>query len=125
MALFFDLTSIQKEAKCNPNTILTIFDSLSNNLSLGSKFVGTNFLLNPKGLLTRKTNIDILYKIQYIVLASKRDYINYKLYNFAGLDLSLYPDLNRKAIASNPLLEIKNNILYFLYEERDKNGNFI
>ena len=76
---------------------------------------GQSFILNPAALFNDRCT-DIVYKVQYIKLAARRNYINYKLYKHKHLDLSYYPDLNVDAIKYNPLLTTTNNNLYFKYE---------
>lgn len=77
---------------------------------------GKSFLLNPQDLFEDKST-DPAYIAQYIRLAARRSYVLYKLYNFRGLDLSFYPDLDTSKITHNPLLKIANNKLHFKYEE--------
>ena len=77
---------------------------------------GKSFLLNPRDLFLDKST-DPAYIAQYIRLAARRSYVLYKLYNFRGLDLSFYPDLDISKITHNPLLKIANNKLHFKYEE--------
>lgn len=77
---------------------------------------GNSFLINPESLFSDKS-VDNIYKAQYIKLAGRRDYINYKINVDASLHLSLYPDINLQAIKTNPLIIISNNKLYFKHEE--------
>lgn len=81
---------------------------------LKRRLTGTSFLLNPDPLIYGIE--DILYKIQYLKIAAKRDYGLYKLYNFRGLDLSYYPDINLKSLHSNPLLVITPTQINFIHE---------
>lgn len=81
---------------------------------------GKSFILNPDPLFSAK-RLDIVHKVQYIKLAARRNYLNYKLYKHTYLDLSYYPDLMIDAIKYNPLLNITENKIYFKYEEL-KNG---
>ncbi len=77
---------------------------------------GSSFIRNPSRLFNDKS-VDIVHKAQYIRLAGRRDYFDYKFLNSSHLDLDLYPDLNLKAIAANPLLTIIDKKLIFKYEE--------
>ena len=77
---------------------------------------GSSFLLNPLPLFKDKVT-DILYKLQYVKLAARRDYNLYKQYNYRALDISYYPDLNMEAIKTNPLLKITPKDITFKYEE--------
>jgi len=80
------------------------------------KLAGNNFLINPAELFFDR-NTDILFKAQYIRLAGRRSYQQYKDLGYKHLDLSYFPDLNLQIIKYNPLLTIKNNKIYFKYEE--------
>ena len=77
---------------------------------------GTSFLLYPYPLFQDKVT-DILYKLQYVKLAARRDYTFYKEYKCSALQTSYFPDLNYEAISSNPLLIITKSEIYFKYEE--------
>ena len=77
---------------------------------------GHSFILNPEPLFDVK-RIDLVHKVQYIKLAARRNYLNYKLYGHKHLDLSYFPDLMVDAIKYNPLLYTNENKLYFKYEE--------
>jgi len=80
------------------------------------KLSGSSYLINP-GQLFFDRNIDILFKAQYIRLAGRRSYQQYKNLGYKHLDLSYFPDLNLQAIKYNPLLITENNKIYFKYEE--------
>ena len=77
---------------------------------------GHSYLLNLGPLLADK-GTDILYKLQYLKLASMRDYLLYKQYKYKALDTSFYPDLNWANIKHNPLLIISPTEIKFKYEE--------
>ncbi len=76
---------------------------------------GHSYLLNPKDLFEDK-GTDILYKLQYVKLAARRDYMLYKQHKYKALQTSFFPDLNYDAIKSNPLLKITQSEISFLYE---------
>lgn len=112
---FFDLIKLEKLAKNDLYRFMEIMEAEYNTILALSKISGKSFLLKPKQLFKAKT--DIVYKVQYVRLAAKRDYFLYKQYGFNGLDLSLYPDLHTNNIKYNPLLEISNNKLIFKLED--------
>lgn len=118
MTIFFNIENIELETSYNPYKTLQLLENLTNNSIVSTKLkrlvTGTSFLLNPEPLFTGNT--DILHKIQYIKLAAKRDYAMYKLYNYRGLNLTYFPDINLKAIQNNKLLEIADNQINFAYE---------
>lgn len=76
---------------------------------------GTSFLINFYDLY--KDNSDILYKVQYIKLAARRDYTHYKQYKSLVLQTSYFPDILYSAIKSNPLLTITPTTIEFKYEK--------
>ena len=120
MALFFNMQNIEKESGSDVKRIFELLNVLYTK-KLGVtrvklNLIGTSFLLNPEPFIKDKRT-DILYKLQYLKLAAMRGYTQYKEYGLKTLDLSFYPDLDRKLISSNPLLKIKNNQLHFLYED--------
>ena len=123
MTTFFDLTNLEAEAGDNYSKfILLLQNHVLGRLPKPTQkrtLHGKSFLLNPKPLFAN-SNVDILYKIQYIKLAARRDYALYKLYGYASLDLSYYPDIDTNKLRTNPLLSINNNQIKFLYEEGKK-----
>lgn len=88
---------------------------------LKKSLAGSSFLLNPDDFFKDKTT-DTRHLVQYLILAARRDYTQYKYYGIKYLDLSYYGDLNLKILESNPLLEITNKHIKFKYEEIT-NGN--
>lgn len=118
MALFYNLELLIKKSKGNPTKIVELlnryFKEKSSNTYISTNLSGKAFLLNPKELFSSKEN-DI-YKAQYIILASKRDYFLYTKYGITTLQLSYYPDINIEKIKYNPLLTITKTEIGFLYE---------
>lgn len=124
MTLFFDLKKLEEQAGTDSNKFMHMLyyhhtKAMVNrwNSKLISKVPlhGSSFILNPETLFKDKS-VDILYKIQYIKLAARRDYTLYKQYKYKGLQTSYYPDLAMDAIKHNPLLEIKPTEILFKYE---------
>lgn len=125
MALFFNL-EILEEQSCNSSiqfmSMLEYHYSKRLPKSSYTKLKpskvplhGNSFLLNPLALFNDKTT-DILYKLQYVKLAARRDYNLYKQYGYKALQTSFFPDLNYDAIRSNPLLIITGSEINFKYE---------
>ncbi len=75
---------------------------------------GTSYLLNPLGLFNSKT--DSAYKVQYLALAGRRDFMLHAEYGISYLDLSFWPDIDLNKLKGNPLIEVKNNQIHFLLE---------
>lgn len=124
MALFFDLNKLEELSCSDANKFLTLLEYHFNKKTIPSKYDkykpvplhGSCFLLNPIPFFSDKTT-DILYKVQYIKLAARRDYNLYRQYKYKALNTSYFPDLNWDAIRSNPLLKITPTEITFKYEE--------
>ena len=128
MTFFFNLGYLEKISCDHPTKFITLLENFYHkkmprqrkgiNYSRTS-MIGNSFLLNPEPLFKNKT-IDILYIVQYIKLAARRDFILYKQYGVKALQLSYFPDINMEVIKTNPLLKITNTEIFFAYEELDK-----
>lgn len=121
MTLFFDILTLEHESKNDPKSMLSLLKQWLYKDNPYAKPIkkslsGKSFLLNPKPLLYERTT-DPIYIVQYIKLAGRRDYTEYKLFKNKHLDLNLYPDINLDAIKHNPLITIANNKIYFKFEE--------
>ena len=118
MTLFYNLELLSKKSKGNPTKMVELlnryYTEKSNNTYVSTNLQGKGFILNPVGLFSSKEN-DI-YKAQYIILASKRDYFLYTKYGITTLQLSYYPDINIEKIKYNPLLTITKTEIGFLHE---------
>jgi hypothetical protein len=115
--VFFDYKKLHKEAKGIHGVFLDIFDKLSRNkVLIPSKVLGASFLLRPRNLLI--SNVDPLYKLQSIFLASKRSYSDFSLYGTTGLDMTLYPEISLAKVINNPLISVVNTTIYFNTENK-------
>jgi hypothetical protein len=126
MTLFFNLQTLEAKTKNNPKLLVDTLQlhflnkTLPKNAKIQAKplsnISGNSYLLNAAPLFADKIT-DIIYKAQYIKLAGRRDYLQYKLYGDKSLDLSYFLDINLDYIKHNPLLTITNNKIKFKYEE--------
>lgn len=114
--LKFDLYKLQQLAKNNAKQLVVLL--YNHNKRSNPKLLGSNYLINPEEFFSDRS-IDILYKAQYIELAGRRSYQQYKDLGYKYLDLTYYPDLNKNAIKYNPIITIENNKIYFKYEEQN------
>lgn len=124
MACFFNLRKLE-EASCNDSNtfMLMLWYHFTKRPPKNNKHLrftqtdlrGNSFLLNPAPIFTDQST-DILFKVQYIKLAARRDYLLYKQYKYAGLQTSFFPDLVYDSLKYNPLLEIKPTEILFKYE---------
>jgi hypothetical protein len=110
----FSLDKLQTLAKGDAIKLVEILEEYYKGFYINLN--GTSYLTSP-GQLFFDRNTDILFKSQYIQLAARRSYQQYKDLGYKHLDLSYYPDLKIDAIKYNPLITIDNNKLYFKYEE--------
>ena len=128
MTLFFNLDILEKETLCDPEYLVVglykFYKGIRYPKNIREKHkpiqqltAGYSYLLNPEDFFIDK-NTDIVYRAQYIRLAGRRDYQQFKQYGIKSLDLTLYPDLDLTAIKSNPLLTIANKQIYFKHEEK-------
>lgn len=126
MALFFNIEYLEKEAANDAVRFLALLrnyyigvlpkNSKDRNVADRRKMAGHGFILCPAPIF-ESTRIDIAYRVQYVMLAARRDYSLYKLYRYTALDLSYFPDIDLEKIKHNPLLKIEGKHLYFKYEE--------
>jgi len=126
MAFLFDLYKLEQHTNCDPEKLVQVLRLFWNKKTIPKSnrekikpvtgLRGTSYLLNPGDLFGDKTT-DIGFKAQYIRLAGRRDYYQYKYYNIRYLDLSYYTDINLAAIKPNPILTVNNSKIYFKYEE--------
>lgn len=124
MTIFFNLTTLEEQS-CNASDKFMSMLEFHHSKRLPSRHSklqpskvplhGKSFILNPVDLFNDKST-DILYKLQYVKLAARRDYNLYKQYGYKSLQTSFFPDLNYDAIRSNPLLVITPTEVQFKYE---------
>lgn len=120
MTIFFNLKTLLKISKGNPDKIMVLFNKyvkeVKGHCSLTIDLRGSDFLLKPD-ILIKTPEYSNSDKAQYIVIAGKRNYLEYKKYGFKGLDLSYHIDIDTDKIKYNPLLTIKQNKIYLKFEE--------
>jgi len=125
MTLLFNLNILETETLCDSKKLVELLKLHYSKKTIPKNhrsrkpiknLLGTSFLLNPASLFKDKST-DVIYKAQYIRLAGRRDYANYKYYGTKYLDLSFFQDIDLDAIKHNPLLTIKENKIYFKFEE--------
>ena len=125
MTLLFNLNLLETETVCDAKKLVDLLGLYYRKKTIPknyrskrpiSNLSGTSFLLNPAPLFNDKST-DVIFKAQYIRLAGRRDYANFKYYGIKYLDLSFFQDIDLDAIKHNPLLTIKQNKIYFKYEE--------
>lgn len=119
--MFFDIDILTKQCKGDSITMLKMLENYYfKKIPRSSKDVygfakvrlkGYTWLPNPEKLFSSKA--DIRYKRQYLILRSKVNILMINEYGLDILDLSFYPDIDKESIRHNPLIEIKNNVLYF------------
>lgn len=126
MSLRFNLNILENETLCDAKKLVELLELYFNKKTIPKNsrsknkpiqnLLGNSFLLNPAPLFKDKST-DVIFKAQYIRLAGRRDYANYLYYGHTHLDLSFFSDIDVDAIKHNPLLTIKQNKIYFKFEE--------
>ncbi|NDB57310.1 hypothetical protein EB001_02490 [bacterium] len=125
MALFFNLKTLEQQSNGDSSSFIAMLEyhyskrlpyKHSKHKPSKVSLAGNCFILNPEPLFADKST-DILFKIQYIKLAARRDYNLYRQYNYRALQKSYYPDIDYNSIKYNPLLKITNTEILFKYEE--------
>lgn len=124
MALFFNLKTLEEQSCNDSNKFITMLEyhwnkklprRYSKYLPSKVSLAGNSYILRPD-LLFADTSTDILFRIQYVKLAARRDWSLYKQYKYKALQTSYFPDLLYDVIRSNPLLEITDSEIIFKYE---------
>lgn len=113
--LFFDWLKIVKEAKWSTLGIKNLFDKIIINESLGKKFLGNSFLLNPQPLSDKNLNIKDV--VDYIGLAALRNYFDWEYSKDATLPI-YFCELSLTTLKSNRLLRLEKEKIKFIYEEK-------
>jgi hypothetical protein len=126
MTLFFNISLLEQDTQCNPKLMVEklrlwygrkrIPKSYDTKIKPISRLFGDSFLLNPQDFFS-DTKTDITYKSQYLQLAGRRIWSDYIHFGATYLDLSLFEDVDLIKLKTNPLLTIKNNKIYFKYED--------
>ena len=125
MAIFFDIRVLEELSGSDPYKFMALLEYRRSGGIAKSKFSkykpatkslsGGSFILNPDRLFSDKTT-DILFKLQYVKLAARRDYSLWKFHKYKGIQLSYYPDINIEAAKHNPLLIVTPTEIQFKYE---------
>jgi len=119
--MLFDIKKLTQQAKGNPEIMVKMLENYYHNkIPKNAKYrkffsrvnlYGDNYIENPEALF--KSKADPVYKVQYLVLAAKRDYLHITSYGLRDLDLSYYPDLNIDALKGNPLITVTEKTIKF------------
>lgn len=126
MALFFNIHTLEEQSCNDPKLFISMLyyhynkaaPLTKHNRSLRSKvsLTGSSFLLNPSDFFKDQTT-DILFRVQYLKLAGRRDFMLFKMHGYKKLNTTYYPDLIYDSIKYNPLLDITPSEISFKYEE--------
>jgi len=125
--VLFSWKKIYRKANGNAKTILHIlhyvtYHRIPNNIQdvvynwYGIDWSGENFLVNPEAIFTLSAK-EYGYKevAEYVGLASRRNYAEYKATGKITLDLIKSP-IDKDALDNNRLLRIEGNQIHFLLE---------
>ena len=109
--IFFSWEKITKNCNYNVYKILDVFKS-----GKYRQFDGYSFLLNPKPLLSLHSSYDAEV-VEYISLASVRNYFDAEYLHNARLSVYYVDSVNLNKLKENRLLKIVGKEILFLYEE--------
>ena len=124
--ILFDKTKLLKFSKGSTSNMIDILWHITYNPLPKSRgdikrlkycsidWSGSSYLLNPETFLDKHWRYSEKELLQYVLLAAKRDYAEYKLFRTKTLQAEY---VNVKAIESNRLLTITGNKIYFKFEE--------
>lgn len=76
-----------------------------------------SFIINPEKLIAARRLFSSEYISSYIILAGRRNYWDYYSKGWTFLDMNLYPEIKTNRLSLNPLLDFRDNRIYFRYEE--------
>ena len=122
--LFYSWPKIKKHSNGNVRIIETIFDSIMDSPSydFGRKhydkidFSGDSYLLRPDYLLWAFKNSNKVHAANYLYLASRRNFAEYKLTGDNTLPLK-YINLPIDQLKLNSLIDIRDDNIHFLLEK--------
>jgi hypothetical protein len=125
MAILYDWQKIVKVAQKKNSNIIELARKITFGLKPRNKLdiknttenlSGNSYLLAPELLLNNSWKYSNKEIVQYLALASLRNYNNYIFDGTITLDVFLCPVPVEK-IANNRLLTVKQSKIHFLYEE--------
>jgi|JMBY01.1.fsa_nt_gi hypothetical protein len=102
-------------------TMLKMLDILTNRhlykiSPLYYELSGDSFLINPEPLILNRRRVPLDQIVQYLELASLRNYLDFSFFTTITLPLEFAP-YSKEELKSNRLITINNNLITFTYEE--------
>jgi len=85
----------------------------------GQTFDGHSFLLNPKKLLAERSKYTTAECVSYIMMASFRNFNNYKRTGEVTLHM-LHNPLTKQIVNDNRLLRYEGDKIHFIFEDNAK-----
>jgi hypothetical protein len=127
----FDLDKIKKSCKfdmLSTYKVLCAIEGVSpregcitaREKSIAKHVWGDSYILNLSALLLDRSS-SLQEKLQYIDLAGKRNFFDYRVRGDKTLNISL---INSKTIKNNTLLNVANNKIHFKFEENNSGAKF-
>jgi hypothetical protein len=115
--IFYSWARIAEYCKGDIHCIVKTFKTFTNK-PVPPNLSGKSFILNLKDLLDSKALESEI--VEYLLLASLRNYFDYKYQNDTTLYL-FFSDISSDRIRKNKLLTLENNYIKFIYEENHGN----
>ena len=107
--VFFDRETLLRKGKNSTKDIYALLPNLHT-------MPGKSFIVDLHDLI-KDSSADVGEKIDYLMLCSFRNWVDYKFYKNLTLDRR-FTNLTDQRIISNPLLAIRNGRIYFKWEEK-------
>jgi hypothetical protein len=122
--ILFDWNKIIKESDRKAKKFFAIlhlltFNSVPKNRKdilysvYGKDYSGSSFLVHPEKIFYYFSQYSVSEWVEYVKIASMRNYNNYRISKDTSLDLYILD----KQIKGNRLLTVKNNKIFFLFED--------
>lgn len=106
MTVFYDFKTFMQANKGN-------IDRAYKDIKNLSKYSGKGFIVDMQAFILSCALP--LYKIQYLYLASKRNYADYFLFGISTLDSRTLIDIDLTEFKPNPLLTFNGHLIEFKY----------
>lgn len=107
MTVFYSMPKLLKLSSGNIDKILSMIKE--------NKIKGDSYILNLDRLLDSRAEKS--HKVEYIFLASFRNYADYILLGIDYLDITYIPDIDVRKIRGNTLISLENNKIIFKKEK--------
>ena len=115
--LFYSYENLWTLAFGNAELIVKAFTKLYNKEEGYACLTGTDFIVNPKVIVTNKYNLTYQQRAEYLGMLALRPYSAYLQNGYTDLDMARIPDwVSAAVVREHPLIEINKSKLIFKEE---------